>query len=327
MKLKIRSAIVCALVALVSFTSCTERKVSVSATVYCDDSFKNIIQQEIDVFEYRLPKDHILVTYAPQKEALEALFNREAQVVVIGRDLTKAEKEKLEAMKLKPRSQKIAVDAIALIVNKENPVEQLSMKEISEILAGETQRWNQIQPDAPDRRINVILDNEGSSLAFYMRDSLLHGKAFGPNVSAVGSVGSVFEAVKNDAANIGVIGVTWLTANLSLDHSGSELDSYLKNDTSAVNGQDINDRMDAAEVKTIGVMRDRLYPYRPYQQYIYSGEYPLTRPIYLVTTSSAGVPSRFYAFVGGVDGQRLIMRTGVLPARVPIDIYEIKTAE
>lgn len=315
-----------AMAAALALPSCMDRKPSVSATLYCDDSFRNIIQQEIDIFEYRLQNNHILPTYTSQKEAIEALFAKEAQIIVIGRDLTPDEKKRLENMNLKPRSQKIAVDAVALIVNEENPVDRLSMKEISAILTGETQRWEDVQPDGMNRRINVILDNEGSSLAYFMQDSFLNGKKFGPNVSVAGSVDSVLASVKKDPANIGVIGVTWLTADLDLK-SGQELSDELKNDTTAVNGLALNEAMDNAGVKTIGVMRDMAVPYRPYQQNIYDGTYPLTRPIYMVTTSTAGVPSRFYAFVGGVDGQRLIMRTGVLPARVPIDIYEIKTAE
>ncbi len=314
-------SLLCLIVVASILSSCNDRQPSVSATLYCDDSFRHIIQQEIDVFEYCIPNNHILATFTPQKEAIEALFNKDAQVVVIGRDLNKDEKAKLENMNLKPRSQQIAVDAIALIVNKDNPVDCLSLKEISELLSGETQRWIDIQPDAPDRRINIIMDDPGSSLAYFMRDSLLNGKSFGPNVSAVGSADSIIRVVKKDPANIGVIGVTWLTADLSLETE--ELAEELKSKTASIDGMAINDRMDNAEVKTIAIKDGD--EFRPYQQNIYSGKYPLTRPIYMVTTSLGGVPNRFYSFVGGVNGQRLIMRTGVMPARVPIDIYEIRT--
>lgn len=181
-----------------------------------------------------------------------------------------------------------------------------------------------MQPDAPDRRINIILDSPGSSLAYYMQDSLLNGRKFGPNVSTVGSVAKVFEAVKKDPANIGIIGVTWLTSDLKESAIvAGELSENLKNDTTPVDGIAINNRLEQSGVKTIGVMRDEFVAYRPYQEYIYDGRYPLTRPIYMIVGSIGGVTGRFYTFVGGVDGQRLIMRTGILPARVPIDIVEI----
>lgn len=313
-----------AMAAATAMTSCNDKKPSNSMELACDDSFRNIIEQEIEVFEYRYPNNHVLCRYTTQKEALDSLMAGKVKAIVIGRDLTQAEKDKLKSMKMTPRSQKIAVDAIALIVNKENPVEKLSMREIGNILSGETQRWIDVQPDAPDRRINIILDSPGSSLAYYMQDSLLNGRKFGPNVSTVGSVAKVFEAVKKDPANIGIIGVTWLTSDLNESAiAAGELSENLKNDTTAVDGVAINNRLEQSGVKTIGVMRDEFVAYRPYQEYIYDGRYPLTRPIYMIVGSIGGVTGRFYTFVGGVDGQRLIMRTGILPARVPIDIVEI----
>ncbi len=64
--------------------------------------------------------------------------------------------------------------------------------------------------------------------------------------------------------------------------------------------------------------------YAPTQENIYSGDYPLTRPIYMITTASPGGPlGGFYSFVTGKDGQRLIMKTGIMPARVNVQIYEV----
>ena len=46
-----------------------------SATMVCDNSFENIMAQEIDVFEYQYPDAHILVRYGTQAEALDSLFS------------------------------------------------------------------------------------------------------------------------------------------------------------------------------------------------------------------------------------------------------------
>ena len=40
-----------------------------------------------------------------------------------------------------------------------------------------------------------------------------------------------------------------------------------------------------------------------------------------------GCAHRFYAFITGNDGQRLIMRTGVMPARMQINVYEVTTGK
>ncbi|MDE5686004.1 MAG: substrate-binding domain-containing protein, partial [Paramuribaculum sp.] len=54
--------------------------------------------------------------------------------------------------------------------------------------------------------------------------------------------------------------------------------------------------------------------YKPYQIYIFNGEYPLYRQIYLISTGVNGsLAHGFYSFVTGFQGQKLIQMTGVLP--------------
>jgi phosphate transport system substrate-binding protein len=169
-----------------------------------------------------------------------------------------------------------------------------------------------------------VFDNEGSGLATFMRDSVLNGAAFGPNVHSVGSVQKVFDTVTEHKGTLGVIGVSWLTRDLNVDTISVEKRVAELQDDKAVVGQEINDRMDASGVKVLGIMRDDALRYKPYQQYIYDGSYPLTRPIYMITTGSpAGAVGRFYTFVTSTEGQRLIMKTGILPARVQVNVYEV----
>jgi phosphate transport system substrate-binding protein len=273
----------------------------------CDNSFENIMAQEIDVFEYVYPKNFVLCRYVTQAEAVDSLFSGNTRTAVIGRNLTKDERINLRKKYPNLRSMKIAVDAVALIVNPENDVDFLSMKELREVFTGQTKKWSEIAPEGADRNINIVFDSEGSGLATFMRDSVLHGKAFGPNVHSVG-----------------VIGVSWLTRDLEVDSTAIEKRVAELQDDKAIVGQDINDRMDNSGVKVLGIMRDDALRYKPYQQYIYDGSYPLTRPIYMITTGSpAGAVGRFYTFVTSTEGQRLIMKTGILPARVQVNVYEV----
>lgn len=321
-------AILAALCIATAATSCSHKEPSKVMTMLCDDSFENILEEEIDVFEYAYLKQqyHVLTRYVTQKDALDSLFAGSISTIIVGRDLTKTERKALKDKYPNLRSMKIAVDAVALITNPSNPVDQLSMKEIGDILAGETTHWSQLQPGAPNHRIHAYFDSEGSGLAMYMRDSLLNGRPFGPQVYATGSIDSLLAKVRTDPAAIGVIGVSHLTKDLTLDELTPEQRvQKLIGDTLAVNGADINDRMDASGVKTLGIMRHQAIPYKPYQQYIYDGSYPLTRPMYMITTASpAGVGGKFYAFVTGVDGQRIIMKTGILPARMQVTVVELQ---
>lgn len=317
------------LAALLTLSACDDKKrTDVStATLVCDNSFENIMKQEIDVFEYVHPKNFILCRYVPQAEAFDSLFKGNTRTAVVGRDLTKDERISLKKKYPNLRSMKIAVDAVALITNPENRVDMVSMSELRDILEGRTTRWSELSPMGDDRNINVVFDSQGSGLATFMRDSVMGGAKFGPNVTAAGSIDSVFSVVKHHKGAIGVIGVSWLTRDLEVDTAAmAETVKELQSDKAVV-GQEINDRMDASGVNVLAVMNSEARACKPYQQYIYDGSYPLTRPIYMITTGSpVGAVGRFYTFVTSTEGQKLIMKTGILPARMQVNVYEVSTA-
>lgn len=317
------------LAALLTLSACDDKKrTDVStATLVCDNSFENIMKQEIDVFEYVHPKNFILCRYVPQAEAFDSLFKGNTRTAVVGRDLIKDERISLKKKYPNLRSMKIAVDAVALITNPENRVDMVSLSELRDILEGRTTRWSELSPMGDDRNINVVFDSQGSGLATFMRDSVMGGAKFGPNVTAAGSIDSVFSVVKHHKGAIGVIGVSWLTRDLEVDTTAmAEKVKELQSDKAVV-GQEINDRMDASGVNVLAVMNSDARACKPYQQYIYDGSYPLTRPIYMITTGSpVGAVGRFYTFVTSTEGQKLIMKTGILPARMQVNVYEVSTA-
>lgn len=290
-----------------------------TTTMVCDASFQNIMQQEIDVFEYQYPEAHILARYEPQSVAIDSLMSLNTKTVVIARDLTDAERRALKAKRKAVKSAKIAVDAVALIVNKENPIEMLTVREVGDILAGRSSQWNDLEPSKLGE-IAVIFDDKGSSLVNYMRDSLLNGGELGPNVYAQGSVPKVFEAVKKNRNAIGVLGVSWITSDMSgADISPDSVAESILSDAPVI-GATLTD-----DIKVLKIRRnDEVTAYKPYQQNIFDGTYPLFRQIYMITTGVSGsLASGFYSFVTGETGQKIIMKTGILPARTRIQVVQL----
>lgn len=282
------------------------------ATIACDASFENIMSQEIDVFEYNTKgKASIIPYYLPEKDCVDSLLDLKTKTIVIPRQLTEQEVAYLDSKKKKVRSTQIAVDAIALIVNPENTIEILSMKEISDILTGKITKWNEIEPNKLGE-IQVVFDNEGSSTVKYMRDSLMNNEPFGPNVFAQNTNQEVFKQVQLRKNAIGIIGVSWISADMRTRDLPREerIKSLAENDTTV-------SEFDSG-VKVLKVRRDdSIHAYKPYQGYIYDGRYPLYRSIYMISTGVNGSLSHgFYSFVTGTIGQKIIQRTGILPARI-----------
>ncbi len=308
-------------------TSCRERPksnnttTSGSTTMICDNTFQNIMEQEISVFEFQYPEAHILARYEPQGAALDSLLSLNTKTIVIPRDLTEQERKFLKSKKRVPRSTKIAVDAVAFIVNPENPVEMLTLKELADIVSGKVTEWNEVIPTDRLKKISVVVDDPASSLVTYMRDSLLNGGKLGDNVFVNKSIEGVFEAVRGNRNAIGVLGVTWITSDMrKADMSTKEFaESMLSDDV--VIGSNFSE-----DVKVLAIFNEKdATAYKPYQQNIFDGTYPLFRQIYMITTGYSGsLAGGFYSFVTGVTGQKIILKSGILPSKVQtIQVVEL----
>lgn len=286
---------------------------STSGTVVmaCDASFENVMQQEIEVFEYVYPNASVLPYYTDEKACVDSLLFGTARLAVVSHELTREQIDFLKDKKHFAKTKKIAVDAVAVIVNPENPVENLSVKDLGEILSGKITEWNDIYPSRLGK-IQVIFDHSGSSVVKYMSDSVLLGEPFADNVYAAGNMKSVFESVKERKNAIGLVGVSWISSDLkTADLTAEERVKTLEaDDTTATTFTN--------EVKVLGINRNNSpIAYKPYQAYIFDGNYPLYRSIYMINTGAAGsLANGFFAFVTSFRGQKLMMSTGVLPATV-----------
>lgn len=297
-----------------------------TTTIVCDNTFENIFEQEVDVFEYQYPDAHILVRYATQSEAFDSLFTMNTRTIVASRDITPEESRALKAKyknqrnaNVNVRSSMIAVDAIAFIINTENTVNKLTVGEVADIVSGRTTKWDELEPSKLGD-IRVVLDQTGSSIGTYLRDSLLDGGQLASNVYAAGSIPEIFNIVEKDKNAIGVLGVSWITSDMeSADMSKEDLAKSVLSEDPVV-GADLTNK-----VKVLAINRnDDVRAYKPYQQYIFEGTYPLFRQIYMITTAStSNVAGGFYSFVTGPTGQKIIMKTGIMPARVSIQQVEL----
>lgn len=318
------------------FSSCGEIKRGEyskgSETIYCDDGFKNILEEEIEVFEYSNPGATIIPKYVSEGEAVEALMGDTTTAIIITHELDKDQVEYIKSKNKRiVKQQDIAVDAVALIVNKDNPVEMLSVDEVGQILKGDITKWSQLQQtDTTD--IKIVFDNPSSSTVLYMRDRFLDGKPISSNpkvhVYAQKNNREVFDAVKKDRNAIGIISVSWLGDSLQFAKKVpvEEKAAYYENDKDTT----VLYKPLTTEVKVLPIQNPTedndftLVPYKPYQENIFNkDEYPFVRKIYMVTTASQStVMKSFYDFITGSVGQKIIMNTGILPARMQMRVVE-----
>lgn len=282
----------------------TDTPTSGDVNIVVDESFQQLFDTEIYTFQSLYPRAKVHAKYLPEKVALQRLINDSCKVVVMCRDLTKAERKNFEVSNLFPISTKIAEDAIAIVVNPENTDSALTVENIKSILIGKDSVWNQLNKKSNLGKITIVFDNSGSANARYMQDTLLNGKEFSKNAFAVKSNPDVIDYVSKNKNAIGMLSVNWIS-----DRDDTLTQNFLK------------------KVKVLAVKKDSVSEgFKPYQAYIKTKEYSFTRDVYMINRQTrAGLGMGFVSFVAGDKGQLMILKAGLIPSIAPVRLVHINT--
>lgn len=313
-------AVVAMLVSACQQSKPTNTSTSGIAKINCDESFRNILDQEIEVFEYTYPEASIMPRYMDEAAALDSLLHKQCDLIITSRDLTDKQREILKLQGRAYRSRKIAVDAVAIIVNNANDIDELSMGDLEDIFTGKVHRWGEVFPTKLKRdSIKLVFDDSGSGVMHYMKDKFLKGGKFGANVFAAHSTEEVFKAVESHKNAIGFVGVSWISATLDSQERTIEDKVVELRDKNEVSAISFTDRIKVMNIRGPEQTRG----YKPYQAYINDGSYPLFRVIWAIDASAGGTLDHgFFSFLTGVIGQKIILQTGILPAAEPVRYVE-----
>ena len=272
-----------------------------------DESFCPIIEEEIEVFQSIYPDAKVIPQYTNELDAVNMLMRRKTCLAITTRKFTEREFKNLKDRKFLPVAIPLAYDGLALIVNNTNPDTIISIKDLRLILSGKVSKWEKLYPGSKLGDIEVAFDNKQSSTVHFCVDSLLGGRPINsPNIYAVNKSAEVIDFVEKHPNSIGIIGSNWL-----------------------------NDKRDTTNVtfkRNIRVMAvSKIHPatvessWKPYQFYLYNGNYPLVRTIYaLLNDPYHGLPWGFTNFIAADHrGQLIIHKAGLLPYRANMAVREV----
>lgn len=272
-----------------------------------DESFSPIIDEEKELFEYTYPEATLTPIYTNEVDEVKQLLDLKVFLAITTRRATPAEVEKMRQKNYILKSIPIGYDGLALIINNENPDSCISVKDIKRILSGEAKNWNDVFPNSKLGKLDVVFDNPESSTVRYCVDSLLGGKPISsPNVEAVKTSAEVINYVSSHKSALGIIGSNWLND---------------KRDTTNVTFK--------KEIRVMAVSRldsaVRSNSWKPYQGYLYNGNYPLVRTIYaLLSDPRSGLPTGFLNFITSPKGQLILFKSGLLPARGQVQVRDVE---
>jgi phosphate transport system substrate-binding protein len=253
-----------------------------------DESFSPIIDEEVYVFKALYPEANPVITYKPEAEVVNNLMNDKVRVVILSRNLDTAELGVLKRRSLTPDVNKFAIDAVALIVNQASNDTTISVSEIKSMLNGQSKT---------DK--NIVFDNPNSSLVRYLKTLTGNNELKQKNIYALSSSKEVIKYVSTHPNSIGITGFSWL------------------NDPDKDYAEAVN------KVKIVGVKdeNNKLAPneyFKPSQTTLVQHTYPLSRSLYIIDcTGRKGLGSGFASFLASERGQRIILKSGLLPDSIP----------
>lgn len=269
-----------------------------------DATFRPIMSEQLQQFALSHPEAQMDILYCSEDSALRLLVNDSLRSCIATRKLTQRELEIIKSHSLGASQALIASDAFALIVSKDNPDTAISLEEVKAIAQGKITRWEQLKDATKKGELKLLFDESGSSTVRYMKDSLCGGQALKGNVYAQGSAEAVIETVKENPNVIGVVGTDWLR-----------------------NGQDtVLSNFDKLPVSVMLVSRgEGTYHRRPYQYYIGTGEYPLVRSVYAITTDPRTRSQEKYLFfwLKGQKGQLIFCNNSQLLPSMQVQVKAV----
>ena len=275
-----------------------------------DESFYPILDEELEVYHALHAQGELEAIYTDQEDAIRRLMKNEVWLAFTTRQLSQKEMDGLKSKSFIPRIIPIAFDGLAIIVNNANPDTCITVKDFTRILSGEVSHWKEIYPNSKLGEIDVVFDNPKSSTVTWCVDSLLGGKPIDSrNIGAVKKSAEVIDWVEKHENAIGIIGSNWLN-----DKRDTTNVTFKKNITVMKVS-----RMDTATARN---------SWRPYQYYIYNGNYPLIRTIYAILNEPrSGEPSGFAHFCRLPKGQLIFLRAGLLPIQANLNVREVNVSK
>lgn len=277
---------------LMIFTGCEQNKRTDIDTpdrgtihISVDETFEPVIDSEIQVFEALYPNTKIIADYKPEAECFKDLMQDSTRMIIVTRGLTpEEEKYYKEKLSYSPNWRKIAYDAIAVVVNKNDPDSLFTMNEIRGILEGST----------GDKQMAVFDGLKETSTIRYAVDSILKGHRFDSSrVFAEKNSEGVINYVSNHKNVLGFVGVSWIG-----------------------NPEDTTQTSFLTKVRIASIQctcPEKSY-IKPYQANIMLKRYPMVRGLYYIFKENYdGLASGFATFMEHDRGQLIFRRAYLGP--------------
>ncbi len=290
MKAIIRFILLCSILLLAACAPSNRGETgAASASAYIEnkgsDTIVNLALAWAEQYQGVHPEVQISVTGGGSGTGIASLINGTVDIANASRAIKPEELQQAKAAGFDPTEFVIARDAIAVIVNPNNPVKELTLEQISKIYKGEINNWKEVGGE--DRPI-VRLSRETNSgtHVYFLEEVVRLGSSddksiFSPNTLLLPSSEGIISEVSSNPNAIGYDGLGYVS------------------DT----------------VKTVAVAKAGTHEYiLPSVDTVNSGAYPISRDLYMYTRNAPeGAVKDYLDWIRTEDAQKTVAELGFVP--------------
>jgi len=254
------------------------------ATVHVDESIFPIVEDEAAVFETQYNAKLDLISKS-ETEIMNSMLTGTAKIAIITRTLSAKELKAFQKKKITPKITPFATDAVAFIKNKTNNDTLIALQDVIDVMNGKTVSTIK----------GLVFDNANSSTVRYISEISGITITNQKNIYSLKTNEEVIKYVADNNGMVGIIGVNWIF------QPPLDLQKFV-------------DKVNVLAVKAV----NKPEYFFPTQDNLAQEKYPLARRLYILNGQGySGLGMGFGSFITGERGQRIILKSGLVPVRVP----------
>jgi len=248
------------------------------------DTLVNLVQILAEQYMDKNPGTAIAVLGGGSGTGITGLINGTCDIADHSREWKQKEYDQAWEKGVKPRSFIVAVDGLSIVVNAQNPLDQLTMAQVGAMFRGEVKNWKAV--GGPSQPVSLYGRQSNSGTYVFMQEFVLGNKNYSTDMKEMNGNAQIIEGVIADAGGIGYVGVGYLYDENRQIRKGIKVLKISKEP----NGAGFLPTNKAA---------------------IESGDYPISRPLYMATNGKPkGDIAAFLGWIVGPEGQAIVEREG-----------------
>lgn len=264
-----------------------------------DESLAPAMEPQRQEFTRIWSKATLVGEAAETRVAVQRLLDRKVRLIVINRDLKPDEVEAFRKLDLQLEKKPVGVDGVCFLVHPENPVRQLKLSELREILSGNITNWSKVGgPNAP---IQLLITSPNDGMRDLLQDSLLRSLNFSQSAYPCTSFAQMKSYMQRTKHFLAYTGTAHARPALNVK------------------------QMDTSQFKVLALAVDSANAefVMPFQANVYEGKYPFAHFVYVAHLRGEKLPIGFTSFLLR-EGQQIFVRYGYAPYKVPVRIVNFK---